>query len=749
MRLSDRQSAKRAKSKFRFSQSLARVRETLGGGLQDLTKAVWSVRGAFGIALLTIAFSIANLLVAVRGKLVILPFDVYSEQGAKEDLGAGLAASLAAALNDYRDLYPARKPDEKASIAPKDNANFDVVAVFMTQLPFVNIPKSSPLNQGSIAVDEVKIGGFSLPLKRLVFENFTLLHRDVMRGALEVWKDRMRARVSVADANEVVVEVPSSEGYRSLIDHLAVELLRQQGWIEPMPMKPDALISFTQGLRDYRDFTVWGDDRKLTSAQQKYAEALKLDPASDLTRLHNATTQFTIYHDKTLSGSAEPALIRSSIDDFNLLAGGGPYQAAARIGYVAALLLYMDRAPDCNAAYQYIGRALSEVESWSAAGAKASANPVEETVLRASTFYRVENILLPSQGCSEIGSRILGSLDAKSAIPKARDSYHAALNLLPTAKISDDLKKRYELAIDLQLKYLSDDEADLLISKHEPSRDAIDDSIAAGRSLVNAKAALSDVQRRRFAPYLSGSLSQSYLRLAAVTDAAEDRMKLVDAAVAALRSELSDRAAVGWSLLRIAEIEYARNRPREAIEALTGFADMGDLESPLIVGVDQAALGFGLLLEDGPARCKVVDHLRAALKRDPSNVFVGLTAADVLRRSTALDEARSIVEQIKSTLAHSTQWQGRIPALRLALVRAKIEAAKQSSSADVKADVVPLEQAWEFPTLAADIYELAELRKDSATLTRARAVVNDSMPGVLKVIDGWRQTPAVSCALNH
>src|SRR5713101_2496782 len=69
-------------------------------------RKMWSLQGAGLITAAAALASIIQILIAVHGKLVILPFEVRSAQNTPSELGASFSVSLSVALNEYRSLFP-------------------------------------------------------------------------------------------------------------------------------------------------------------------------------------------------------------------------------------------------------------------------------------------------------------------------------------------------------------------------------------------------------------------------------------------------------------------------------------------------------------------------------------------------------------------------------------------------------------------------------------------------------------------
>src|SRR5262249_32196201 len=217
----------------------------LAGALQSL----WSLRGAVGLAAIILVINAVQLLVAIRGKLVILPFEIHTDQMVSPDFGASFAQSLAARLNDYRRLFPPINAQDRPTVDKTDNS-FDIIESFLADLPLVNIPRLTPLNKGSITLDSLKIGPVSLPIDQLIFKNLAFFHTDTLRGTIESFGNQITVRFSFG-SDETIISIAKDQGYRNLIDRIAVELLERKKWISPIPMNPAALHQFADGLQSY------------------------------------------------------------------------------------------------------------------------------------------------------------------------------------------------------------------------------------------------------------------------------------------------------------------------------------------------------------------------------------------------------------------------------------------------------------------------------------------------------------------
>jgi hypothetical protein len=739
--LSNRQNVQLAKLTFRVRRALDRFAKRTADVLARLLRAVWSFRGVLGIAAAALVFSLVNLLISVHGKLVILPFEIYSDQKANDDLGTAFAATLAARLNDYRNIFPSSDPSRKTGETASPQTYFDVVQVFMTELPLVNIPRSSPLNKGSIAIESFKIGDVSIPISRLIFQNFTRLHHDVLRGSLEIWGDELRARVSMAGLDELTISMPKTKGLGALADRLAAELLRQKKWLTPYPMSTAALPSFTDGLMNYLDYVKSADQEKLTAARSKYAEAIAIDPNADLARLHLATLQRESWQEVEL---------HAAVENFNILLDNKKYGSYAKMGYVASLIRYVERTDDCNAAYEYIDRALDESKEWGSPVGRGSQYPLEKEILYAYALYQEASFLLPNNECAPVLRAILAPVDVNSVIERSTAAYTSALASLRASNVDEDLKRRYGLSIRLNLKYLLDERNDVLISMHQPDESLARQALAAGQALEREKEGptLTDEQRHAFAPYLADSNAASFLRLATVAKE-DEKMELVSNALRELHSELTEPTAAAWTMLRVADLEYARNQPRQAIEWLDTYFHSVKADASFRVDLEAAAIGFGVFLEKPEGRCRIIEGLRAAVTRDKTNILAGMLLADALRRSGALPEAKSVIADVMRKLERSTEWQGETTKLRLLLISEKISATAGGDQNRNGMTVPSEQQLASAPHLLVDVYELGELLHDDAILTLARTGITNRMPNIMKVVESLGSGFRPACRKAH
>lgn len=728
MFLSNRQSVKWAKFRFKYRRRLFRGFSSAYAMSWLWCSTLWSMRGAVGILALGSSISLAQLYVSIYGKLVILPFEVHSEQSVAGDFGASFAGALAATLNEYRALYPSSESllVEKSTQIRK---SFDVVQVYISDLPFVNIPRSSPLNKGSIAFDGINLGGITIPLKQILFEGLGFLHKDTLRGSLELWGNDLTARIFVAPEQELVVSVDKAKGFRALLDRLAVEIIREKNWMSSVRMQPLALVSFTAGLKSYAAYSTSGDQERLQFARAKYKEAVKLDPSADIARLHLATAEFD---------SWDKSELRSAIDNFDIIRGSHVLKRHAQIGYVASILRYVQRSGDCTAAIQFLDRAIDETLRWPVAEESAYSERFARLVLNGSAFHTVGTFLLPNSSCSESLKRTIRGVELPSVFSKAEERYNAALDTInEITKDNLDLAHRYRLQVQLRLRYLLHDKSDWLMLSSVPGETSppdvipiLNNAVVAGVSLMEAKLRLPEQQREGFAPYLSGSLAESYLRLAAAS-LPEKREDMIEQAVRLLRSAVtSERKASHWSMLRLADIAYARDRPREAIDWINTYLnESGVSKLPFGLLVDQNARGFGVLAESAETRCDLIGALAAALKTDSSNLLGRLLFTDLLRRSGDLAGAKAALLEAENNPKLITQWQGHSMQLKMALVREKIEVVSNPTNGSpdrIKrlAEVI----LNRYPTtsdLVTDLHELAVLLDDKDLLTNLKFATNN------------------------
>src|SRR5262249_30295207 len=228
--------------------------------------------------------------------------------------------------------------------------------------------------------------------------------------------------------------------------------------------------------------------------------------------------------------------------------------------YVAALLRYMQRTQSCDSKYQFLDHAIREIESWVSL-------KFEDLVLRADAYRTAASYLVPNNPCSTFLHNFFGKRDFEEFAERADENYRKALEMLSSSEFpGENLKTRYSLSIRLQQKYLLNDRSDFaFLTNKRDSIKVAKAALDAGLKLANDKAALPDGQSRVFAPYLSGSNAESYLRLAALVGQQPDLQKeLIGKAIDQLRKTITegDEGAARWAMLRLVDLELSRNAAR-------------------------------------------------------------------------------------------------------------------------------------------------------------------------------------------
>jgi hypothetical protein len=684
---------------------------------------VWSVRGAAIITTLAALVSVIQILVVVHGKLVILPFEVRGDQNTPSELGASFAQSLSIALNEYRQLFPSLKPNDSRQVLTSKNYS-DLVQSFMSDLPFVEIPRTSPLNKGAAVLDAIKIGPISIPVSQIIFENLAFFHDDTLRGSLEIWGGDLVARISLSgNEKTIVVTASKEEGYRTLITRATVELLQEKKWIVPIPMKLSALAMFSDGLRNYLDFDAYGEERFIKAAREKYQAALLADSNADLARLHLGAAQYV---------STEPAIIAKAIENFSLLLGNPHYARAAKIGYVASVLRFITREGGCSAIYRFLTPMLQVASSWEQSGKPPL--EAEELLLWSGTFRLAVGYLLPGKSCAKWVQSILGVDDIDVVFTKAQQGYQQALTKIAEPnRYSEGEVTRFRFHVSLSLKYLLDDVVDHSILTRKPNLEFASAALEAGKEIQAQKDKLSEAQQRFFVPSIAGSIADSYLRIAKIkeSDPAETR-QLVSAAIDQLRIALrsSEPPTVQWALFRLADLELGRSDAGASLEWL--IKAYGHVPS-FATAFDESYFPFGMLLERPAQRCEAIRLFKRGSAA--GSIASRLLLVDALRRQGDERGASALAESLRESIESSTKWMGDVIRQKLSFVQAKLEPERLNS--------LDLKNLWERlgrpdprkEFLRFDIFEMAMIAKDEKLLTMLKADIlfpNYHQPEVVK-----------------
>jgi hypothetical protein len=681
-----------------------------------------SLKSAALATFAAVVVSVIQIFISVHGKLVILPFQVRSGQNLSSDFGETFAASLSAALNDYRSLFPSAARDRPTL----SSANFsDLIEAFMLlDLPFVELPKTSPLNKGATVLEAVKIGLISIPVSQVVFENLGFFHDDTVRGSLDLWENEYVARISFgSDEMPIVVSVPKGEGYQGLINRVTAELLQRRNWIAPLSMKLSALTLFSEGLRNYLDFDRYAEDRYLVSAAQKYKEALQADQNADLIRLHLAAAQYMM--------PADISSLERSIENFFLLLASDRFKRAAQIGYVAASIRYLERS-GCGPISRLLLPVREQVVSWSQPDTPPS--KIEELLLWSSFFQLEADLMLPNGSCQKWVRSALPQETLDRVFSRSRTGFDQALALIETNGLyaqSDAV--RYKFFVQRSLKYLLDDMVDFSILTNHPNIGLANEALELGKKIQKNREALPEERRRLFVTSIAGSIASSYLRVAKIK--AEDestRRSLVSLAADQFRIATSstERATARWALFRLADLELGRSNLGSTwlIKALGNGPALAQI-------FDEAYLDFGVFFEKATRRCEAIRFLGAA--SEEGSIFSGLLLVDALRRQGNLEPASTELSRIKESSYLATQWIGDAIEQKLVLVGVKLQLAARRKEFDpsefdqfFRAAKTPTSEVIKF-----DLYELADLTKNEAMLTQLKSEVLFPRPIQSEIVD--------------
>jgi hypothetical protein len=428
-----------------------------------------------------------------------------------------------------------------------------------------------------------------------------------------------------------------------------------------------------------------------------------------------------------------------SIQNFSMLRGSDKFGREARIGYTAAIVRYMERANGCISKYQFLVHVMAEVKSW-----PLSKDHIEHTadfvevVLQGNAYRSAATYLLPTNRCSAILQGFFANSSFEEFAERADQSYRMALALLSSSKDwEEDLKRRYSLSVRAQQKYLLNDRTDFSIIRKTGRIDLAEAALKAGLDLAREKGALPETQRRVFAPFLSGSNAESYLRLATLhRDQPNVQAQLIDKAVDQLRMTVStgNEQAANWAMLRLADIEFSRNRIREALEWFKSyFASRGTGGKSFFDAMDERAFGSDILIEKGPSACSAIELVRKGGIADGSSFIAMLFLVDSYRRVGNLEAASVLMKDVQAKLSTATQWIGENIPVKSDLVRAKLDALsgnKETGADMLKSRLQELIKEPNHLTLLFDAYEIAGLVGDDHSLTLAEVVLKKSVPFV-------------------
>jgi hypothetical protein len=402
------------------------------------------------------------------------------------------------------------------------------------------------------------------------------------------------------------------------------------------------------------------------------------------------------------------------MENFSLLFTNQRFKRAAKIGYVASSLRYIERADGCNGVYRFLAPTLHEVQSWEKNGKPPV--EIEELLLWSATLRLTAGYLLPGKPCARWIRTVLREDDVEKLFEKARMGYEKAqAQIVEPNRYSESVVTRYRNHILLSTKYLLDDVVDYSLLVKKPNLELASAALELGKEIEKQKDKLPEEQRRFFATSIAGSVADSYLRIAKIKESnAPEAEQFVSDAIDQLRVAVgsTDPLTAQWAPFKLADIELGRSNAKSALEWLIrGYSSLPSYS----LAFDESYFPFGILLEKPDQRCEAINLLKKGSAH--GSVASGLLLVDALRRSGDIPGALATVASLRASIDSSTKWIGDAIQQKLLLVEAKLKPESR--------ETLNLQALWEqfgsrgleSDFLKFDIYELAEIIKDEALLT--------------------------------
>jgi tetratricopeptide (TPR) repeat protein len=635
---------RRANKRRKAANSVERTppRSQAGAWLQKIAQVTFT---SAGIGALII---VGSIVYTCWGKLVILPFEVSGDTKDEVELGKQLATGLSQSLNMINKLFlTSDYISNKLDI--KQNYDYDILQEYMLDLPESALPRASQLDPLSLA--NAQIGGISIPVYQVVAKILPQFDQETVYGQIGIWGNEIIAHVRIGGFDEFTIRAKKQVGYKSLIDQISIEILKRKGVVALHNIKSFALLHFLNGAQWYADYMVSQDENDLELARESYNKAVEVDRSFELARLHLATAQFQ---------SRDPEILRRSMQSFLPLLGSERYSEIAKLGHLISTLRFLEHSDDCKAIEEYLSGALA-----GAAKLKDSASVANyiTTFARALAYHKAGSFLLESDRCHAAARSAIPTYQVMDLFLRAEAGYKDSLNQFSSApkfRTEDKFRReklRQDFYIRSYMKYLQDEMADYFIEMHRYSdaKNALAGSLSAGGLLMSEGA------RKVFAPYLRGSLAESELRLALVSESDASRQTAITSAASQLEAAINDDNpdVARWASLRLAEVDAMREDFPSAFMYIGLFFQMTNgPDTQYREGVDNHALALGLFALNPSHEREAQEAIEAALKTDNTNVLIYLLLSITYLAENKIEDARSAIKIAEERLQHNNFWYG-------------------------------------------------------------------------------------------
>jgi tetratricopeptide (TPR) repeat protein len=607
------------------------------------------------LASVVIVFYVA---ISTYGKFVILPFEIRGELDDKGKLGESLAFSLSHAIEELSALYPAAH----ARSGPRSRGvKTDINASFLADLPLSYIPASKAINQ-QVVLTHFSVAGFDIPIGAWVFAGLrSFSHRPYVQVTLEGWGDTYIARIDSGNGGKFDVRASKSLGYFWLIDMIAAELSNRNDWLDIPQSRAPSVMYFTRGFKSYVRFQDFADADDLIEARRNYQEALKIDPNFALARLHLAVTQFNSWEAEDL-GEAMRNLEALSTDD--------RWAAKAKLGFVAAILRYLDRVNDCPNYNRLLDRAKDSLEQQLAGEPKISLP--EAFVLRASVAEQLAERDEADSDCRGVPRQRHRSSELVEQFRAVLSDFQKAERLIERESPRDyrrvQLRTKQIVASLHMADHLVEEnnlpEATKTLGRSLQTRDEIKQDLATIPKWQSTQA-----WPRINLTFADLDLKEAYV-MSRLGENAAERVASAERYLQMTRDSGGERVAVDWSLIRMAELKYSRGDIREAINLADEYFAKENRQLPSMFSAEAVALDIMAARPAWP--CHVENRLRKTIAPDDHPIFSKLLLAELFFRAGRYDPAMEQIKDAKSALESNNLWHGEPLENKIVLTEVKL-----------------------------------------------------------------------------
>jgi tetratricopeptide (TPR) repeat protein len=728
----------------RARQALAKRHQSL---LQDKDSAT-SWAGQFWTFAKTVTATAAFVSVATigytlwstSGKFVVLPFEIRGQARENSELSNDISGAIAESINDVANLFS----QVKRSKEEFDAFNYaDLIPLYLQKIPLTVIPSFSYVQQ-SIAFSKITVKGVDIPIGRWIFENFSFFHRDYISGTLEIWNGDLVARVFIRGKQSFILTADSAKSMRWLVDMIVAEISNREHWVDVPRVKSPALMYFTRGFLSYVRYSESADKSDLESAKNYYKNAIDIDHEFRIARMHYAITKYISWTKEDLY---------DAIQNFSYLIGDNSLEDRPRVGYIASILRYLDRANDCVNYNSYIDRAKQALTEQIGSRKELS---VEELVLRAGIKWKTLNVRTNNHECRNADN--ISPFDIKE-INDGYDSimvdYNHAIEKLLTRRGSG-----FRVALlRIRKRTVLDDKSNALmrVNKFDDAKSALLESIQLANAMTGELEAIPRWHLNDTMPFYLQSIANTHLRVAyAKTKLHEKTDEHIKRAKELLTRALLESSGnvEEWTGLKLAELLFSSG---DVVGAGEIFFKLIEGSSHTVLFDHNALYEAGIILGKREKTCDLIVNLTSLVDRDPSMLLPRIILSEIAARAGLARRAFDTFKEAMFAYNNNFLWYGDVIELKLELNKLR-HAEKNANYVSRRSmpgesierilvkgkntDKVTFKQP---NTIVFDIMELSKLFPRNSTLRAVAFVSHSASPELAALSKDLLKKPTISC----